>query len=1037
MVTVISHRALLVALITGLVGCGGASDSPAQSQSASGTSSSSSSASSSSTSSSSSSSGTLEPPQEFTVVTTSGEGGSLTPSSAVVEENEVVSFSIAADAGFTVASVSGCNGSLSGSDFTTGSITGDCEVSAQFEPLLFTVSGTVLGLDGVLVLSYQSDAGSHLLELSENGPFTLSRQAQLGYEYQVSVHAQPTDQVCSVTHGSAIVVGDMNEVSVSCETLIPPARVSGIVSANLGIAVDSSINDIAAYYADNSTPASAQVLYHQATLQGFASAEPTGGSATYERFAIEANPNDFYRVVLEAGQTVQLHVVDHDGLLKGGRFEGDLDLYMFDADYNLIGVSDSATEFEEITVASSQEYFLNVHAAAGISKYVLRLFPAPATTSASTAETVPEFVPNEMIVKYREVISTKPLGRDMPPAQALARSTKLSTALAQLTPGAGLEQLKLRNPGAFDKVMTLRSVKEMRSREDVVYAEPNYIRGSLLAPDDKHYPLQWHYTAIGMPDAWSVTTGTGTERDVVVAVIDTGVLLAHPDMSGQLITGYDFISDAVRARDGDGIDGNPDDVGDSDTQGASSWHGTHVAGTAAAASNNAVGGAGVAWGAKIMPLRVLGKGGGTSYDIIQALRYAGGLANDSGTVPAQRADIANLSFGGLHGSAAEQEAYAQVRAAGVILVGAAGNNNSSEAFYPAAYPEVISVSATDYRNKRAPYSNYGATIAVAAPGGNNAADLNSDGYPDGILSTSADDSNVDMKYVYRFHNGTSMAAPHVAGVMALMKAVYPQLSPDQVDALLQNGSLTDDLGAAGRDDIYGHGLINAFKAVQVATELASGSEPRPAEADVMASPGEVNLGYLSTASVTLANYGGGTPRVSSVGVSDLWLTVAAETVDEYGLGEYTIVVDRQHLVTGVYQGEIIFSLDDGATVVVSVSIQVNSAASEGTLGRTYVLLIDSHTGDLVDQAVIEGGTGSAAYAFEEVAAGEYRIVAGSDIDADNYICTFGETCGKYPYMDHPQNVGVSGVDVTGVDFTVDVLSALAESLGDVSVLKSE
>jgi serine protease len=169
----------------------------------------------------------------------------------------------------------------------------------------------------------------------------------------------------------------------------------------------------------------------------------------------------------------------------------------------------------------------------------------------------------------------------------------------------------------------------------------------------------------------------------------------------------------------------------------SSFHGTHVAGTIGAATNNGGGVAGVAWGVTLVPLRVLGLGGGTSYDVLQAVRYAAGLANDSGT--SHPVDVINLSLGGGGFSSTEQSVYTQARNAGVIVVAAAGNDDSSQLFYPASYAGVVSVSAVDLRLLKAPYSSFGAAVDVAAPGGDTSIDRNGDGYGDGVLSTLFDE----------------------------------------------------------------------------------------------------------------------------------------------------------------------------------------------------------------------------------------------------------------------------------------------------------
>jgi serine protease len=316
--------------------------------------------------------------------------------------------------------------------------------------------------------------------------------------------------------------------------------------------------------------------------------------------------------------------------------------------------------------------------------------------------------------------------------------------------------------------MRPRAVAALAARPDVAWAQPNYLRHAMLEPNDQYYGLQWHYPLISLPAAWDVTTGNAT---VIVAVIDTGQF-AHPDMDpARFVPGFDFISDAANALDGDGIDGDPADPGDHAAGTASSFHGTHVAGTIGAFTNNGSGVAGVDWTARIMPVRVLGAQGGPDFDIAQGIRFAAGLPNDSGTVPTQRADIINMSLGGPGTSFVMQQAVADARAQGVIVVVAAGNENQDAGgFVPASFPEAVCVSAVDLQVQKAPYSNFGNAVDIAAPGGDTSVDRDGNGFADGVLSTLADDSGGGLVPIFKFYQGTSMATPHVAGVAGLMQA---------------------------------------------------------------------------------------------------------------------------------------------------------------------------------------------------------------------------------------------------------------------------
>ncbi len=586
--------------------------------------------------------------------------------------------------------------------------------------------------------------------------------------------------------------------------------------------LDGDDNDPDALYIPNDTAATAQALPNPVAVTGYVN-QPGSGPEGRSRAA--GDVVDVYRVSLQAGQRVTL-------TLAGDGIQNDLDLGLADLGSNLLDASAGQVRVESLTVKNDGDYLVLVGANRGASRYELTIGSAqePAAPSMRLSDS---FVAGEVIVRFPDnrvetqgglQTQARMLGKFVG-REGETRQRNALLKLAALKPQAVDRMLASAEssgfPGGFqpadsaarDKLATLYQVKVLNLDPEVDVAGLNHIRRILLVPNDPFYQLQWHYPQINLPLAWDVTTGA----NVIVAVIDTGVVLGHPDLQGQLVAGYDFIKDPANAGDGDGIDPNPDDPGDhANDDGSSSFHGTHVTGTVAAATNNAVGVAGVAFGARVMPLRVCGKLNCYSYDIEQAVRFAAGLPNDSGTVPPRRADVINISLGGPGASPTEQTVYDQARAAGVVIVAAAGNDGTSELNYPAAFPGVIAVGAVDINKARAPYSNFGSWVSMVAPGGNMAQDVNGDGKPDGVLSTVATDSSGALVNAYGIYQGTSMATPHVAGVMALMKAVAPGLKPQAIANLLTSGALTDDLGAPDKDDQFGYGLINASKAVAAA-----------------------------------------------------------------------------------------------------------------------------------------------------------------------------------------------------------------------------
>lgn len=340
-----------------------------------------------------------------------------------------------------------------------------------------------------------------------------------------------------------------------------------------------------------------------------------------------------------------------------------------------------------------------------------------------------------------------------------------------------------------DKTL-LKSLKKTLGKK-TEFIEPNYIyRADETAhpvsvsaiiydamngiPNDPLYGQQWNFRSINIEGAWSETQGEG----VTVAVIDTGVSPVPDLEQTEFVEGYDFVNDKVDAVDDNG-------------------HGTHVAGTIAQSTNNAYGVTGIAHKAKIMPLKVLSAGGGgTISDIAEAIKFAA----DNG------ADIINMSLGGSGESALMQEAINYATDKGVVIIAAAGNSGENSAGYPARYPKVVGVAALDSTGNKTPYSNYGAGVDIAAPGGyiEGANELG------GILQNTVDPSTGEA--VFAAFQGTSMAAPHVAGVAALIKASGIQ-EPDQIINILKQSSrkVQDD-----PLNHFGAGHLDAANAVQLA-----------------------------------------------------------------------------------------------------------------------------------------------------------------------------------------------------------------------------
>ncbi len=592
---------------------------------------------------------------------------------------------------------------------------------------------------------------------------------------------------------------------------------------------------------------------------------------------------------------------------------------------------------------------------------------APSPVPVATADSQTPAV-RRMIVKYHDPALSQAAQDNQPLAQT--KLNDLSVIVGQPVASEhatfnGAYVVRLFEAVPVDKAV--RYAQLLAANATIDYVEPDLLKHPMLTPNDTYYSLQWHYQSpptemggVNLPPAWDRTVGSSS---IVVGVIDTGIL-PHPDLVGRYLAGYDMITDPLVANDQQPAsctvpgacssrDSDPSDPGDWVTtaesmsgyfQGCSpensSFHGTHVSGTIGATTNNAAGVAGINWTSKLLPVRVLGKCGGYTSDIADAIVWASG-----GSVPGVPANpnparVLNLSLGGSGAcDVTTQNAINAALAAGAVVVVAAGNSNAdASTSSPANCNGVITVAATGRQGQRASYSNFGTTVEISAPGG-------SDGQ--GVLSTLNDGTTSPdpQGYDYVYYNGTSMATPHVTGIASLMLSVNPSLTPGQVLAKITSTARAFPTGTV-RDcttSLCGAGIIDAAAAVQAA------------------------IGIITTTTTTLA---------SSVNPATSGSTVT-----------FTATVTGSHPT-----GNVTFT-DNGSAISGCVAVPlVNAGNSETATCSTAGLTVGTHSivanygGDSgngssssspLSQVITTGGTGGLAnggFETPALAAGSYQYV---------------------------------------------------------------
>jgi serine protease len=775
---------------------------------------------------------------------------------------------------------------------------------------------------------------------------------------------------------------------------------SGSAAIPAGIFADSDVNDPDAPFFDNG--GSGQPVPSFGLAPGYVN---VAGSGPAGRSFQSGDMWDFYRTdTMEPGQIVRLILPTVD-VSQPIAERDDADLYLYDVSGNLLDASLGNGAEETLEITAHDVYVVGVKAEHGGFNYLLSLEDPPATLSLGAQRLSASFVPGEAIVTRGPQATTKnAASTQRKPTVDRERRVSVSTELltepqTDSTTGSQKQQQRRfghdaeRRLGAKlqRKLATLQHIKQLARTADIGSVSVNRIVEAQATPTDPGYLRQrWHYEAARLPAAWDLTTGSA---NVTVAVVDSGAFRNHPDLEAKFVDGYDMVD----------LDANFSDPG-----GASGYHGTHVLGTVGAIASNGRGGAGVAWGSNLMPLRALEGRSGTMYDILQAVRYAAGLPNDSGLTPARPADIINLSLGARGECTAEEaDVYSAVIGAGVTVVAAAGNSSSNVDFTPAVCPGVIGVIATGPGNRLAAYSNFGAPFDLAAPGGDTRVDADADGFLDGVFSTIATGAGASALPGYAAHEGTSMAAPHVAGILALMKSVRPTLTPLEIQQMLDAGQLTDDLGAFGSDEL-GVGAINAFKAVRAASGVFN-VPPR-----VGVSPGVVDFGNNSSEkSFNIRNAGSGALSITNVESTVPWLTVAPTATDASGLGTYRATASNADLPRGAHHGaiEIESSVGPYTLPVTIIKLTFNIASKVGVV---HVHINDAATGALVRSQTVSGSAERSSFLLHDLAVGTYTLTVGTDFNHDGNLCDTGEICGAYPITSFAQPINFDGVAI-GLD----------------------
>lgn len=847
----------------------------------------------------------------------------------------------------------------------------------------------------------------------------------------------------------------------------------------------------------------AQVITNPVTLGGYVSGRSGSYDSNDLRTEFDKDLLDVYEVSLLAGQQLSfsLFYADQNEFSVNPSRPFNVSIALIPTDYVGVPTPSVFQRFYSpgsaaLSVDITSDYYIQIRAqedtdpdpriddSSGPALYTLSLSSpnqSAALADASDADPSPQemaqdFVPGELVVRYKQV-GAGALRSGATSAMASSSKSSMLSAATGVSPETARALASMEEIGSVGKALryrmnlldtvssrvsdadvsaenlrllrerdqkkqTLMALKALQDDPQIDYAELNYLYraygpiSSVADITDGLYSRQWNMPMLGMPAAWKIATGEG----VRVAVIDSGIHPTHEDLNDNILLsqGYDFVSISDIENDFGDDTNSPDFGPDPDpTDTGTTYHGSHVSGIVAAEGNE-IGIRGVAYDASIVPLRALGAEGlGSTVDIANAVLYAAGIDNSVTEPLSEPVDIINMSLGSDQRSITLERAVAQAIGQGVFVVAAAGNENTSSPSFPAAYDDVIAVSSINEAKKRSGFSNYGPHIALAAPGGTNPGDTNNgsslfDGFQDGILSTISATSFLEFA-------GTSMAAPHVAGVIALMKELDSDMTLSEFRGYLAAGQLTDVIDDPSftedlNRDFFGAGLINAAKAVSVFGAALPDT--------LVVSP--TNIGFVTdstSADLTLSNPGEGSLTVTNIQTSESWLSVTGRNVDGAGLGAYLVEVSNVARSVDSAQITVSYRIGSDPTVLTSViNVFVSRPSNlDDTVGSNVTVFLlsledlealeDDENAQLTAFSQVGGVFNQGRYSFEftNVPAGRYLLSAGTDNDGDTFWFDGGEARGTYPILSSPRVIEVGERSIPNLNFGIGYQSIVNSS----------